>query len=160
MKKIRCSYYRLLSLIILITILASLFLIRPIPFAQKAAAEHREFEVKKFEEKITIPSNNYQAIDINFQEGKKLEVIFTLQVKQDLPIDIWFVNEDNYMLLSGGAQFLYFMDGTAQQISYTKKIVTLSAHENYKLVMTNYYNSGLLVLSILLKQNETIIHGP
>ena len=113
------------------------------------AAEHKEFDVKEFSEKITILRNDHQAMDFNFQEGKELEIIYTVQVKDELPIDIWFINEDNYLLLSGGAQFLYFMDGTSQQVSYTKNVVTLTKHDNYKLVMTNYYSNQTVEVNVV-----------
>ena len=113
------------------------------------AAEHKEFDVKEFSEKITILRNDHQAMDFNFQEGKELEIIYTVQVKDELPIDIWFINEDNYLLLSGGAQFLYFMDGTSQQVSYTKNVVTLTKHNNYKLVMTNYYSNQTVEVNVV-----------
>jgi len=105
------------------------------------AAEHREFESEKFNERITLAINDHKALDFEFQNGKELEIIYTIQVKQNLPIDIWFVNKDNYLLLTNGAQFLYYIDGTERETSYAKKIVTLTENDNYKLVMTNYYNN-------------------
>ena len=36
--------------------------------------EKREYEVKKFEENITIPPNAIRAIDFNLQEGEEFEV--------------------------------------------------------------------------------------
>jgi hypothetical protein len=113
------------------------------------AAKYREFEVKKFEERFTIQVNEYKAIDINFQKGQELEVIYSVQVQQNLPIDVWFVNEDHFLLLRKGTEFLYYIDATSQQSSYAKKIVNLTKHDNYKLVMTNYYNNQSVDVDIV-----------
>ncbi len=128
----RCSV--ILSIVFLIILLISTVF-------SEVAAEQREYETEEFQEKVTIPANTLKALDIDFQEGKELEVVFEINVKDSLPIDIWFVTEDNYLLLSGGAQFLFLLDGSAKQISNTRKIVTLTEkdHDIYKLVMTNYY---------------------
>jgi hypothetical protein len=74
------------------------------------------------------------------QEGEEFEIVFSLQVKNNLPIDIWFVTEDHYFLLVSGAQFLFFIDGSEQEVIYTKNIVSLAEHDLYKLVMTNTNN--------------------
>jgi hypothetical protein len=110
------------------------------PYLPGAIADHREFEVDKFEENLTIQPNAFQTIDFNLQEGEKIEVVFTLQVKEALPVDVWFLNEDHYLLLVNGAQFLFFIDGSEQEVTYTRKIVTLTEHDNYKLVIANYNN--------------------
>ena len=44
--------------------------------------------------------------------------------------------------------FKNFTDGTSQQVSYAKKVVTLTKHDNYKLVLTNYYNNQTVDVSI------------
>ena len=121
----------LLLLIIIIILTSSLFL--------QASAEQKVFDSEEFIENVTLSAYNYKAIDFNFQEGKSLEVVIKVKVIQELPIDIWFVNKDNYLLLTNGAQFLYFIDGTDQQVSYAKKVITLKEHDNYKLVLTNKY---------------------
>lgn len=102
------------------------------------------------------------VLDIDFQKGNEIEVVFIVKEKSNHPIDIWFVNEDNYLLLSGGAQFLFYMDGSQQQVSYVRKIVTLTEHDLYKLVITNYYNNrsvevdvGYELRTFALKTNET-----
>lgn len=99
----------------------------------------RTFEESIHEKKIVIPANAYESVDLPFDSGELQEVIFNFNVKDNLPIDFWFVNKDNYLLLTGGAQFLFFVDASGQQISYAKRIVTLTEHNNYKLVLTNYY---------------------
>jgi hypothetical protein len=142
-------YKRILCLVLLIT-----FFINYLPgefmhFTENVSAEQKVFEVQEFQEKIYIPYNGYKAIDINFLNGNELEVIFNLQVKGAFPIDIWFVNEDNYLLLTNGAQFLYFIDGTGQQISYANKIVIINEHDIYKLVMTNYNNNQTVEVDII-----------
>ena len=148
MKKKRHFYGHLLCTVLLITLLFTLQ-IEIIIFSFEAVAENRKFEAKDFEHKMTLPTNNYKAIDFKFQEGQELEIIFILQVKEALPIDAWFVNEDNYLLLVNGAQFLYIIDGTEKQITYTKKVVSLTKHDNYKLVLSNYYNNQTVEVDIL-----------
>ncbi|ODS41245.1 MAG: hypothetical protein A7315_06750 [Candidatus Altiarchaeales archaeon WOR_SM1_79] len=115
----------------------------------KINAKHKEFEVNKFDENISVPSNGLRAIDLNLQEGEKIEIVFTMQVKEGLPIDVWFLNEDHYLLLVSGAQFLFFIDGSAQEVAYTRKIVTLTEHDLYKLVITNYYNNQTIEVNII-----------
>ena len=136
------SFYRILCLILIITSFISTFF-------PNVTAKHKEFDVKELNEKVTIPRNDLRAIDFNFQDGKELEVIYTIQENQGLPIDLWFVNEDNYLLLTNGAQFLYLVDGTGKQVSYTKKVVVLTEHDNYKLVMTNYYSNQTVEVDIM-----------
>jgi len=140
--KSNSSLYRILCLVLIITSFISTFF-------PNVTAKYKEFDVKEFNEKVIIPRNDLKAIDFNFQDGKILEIIYTIQVKKELPIDIWFVNEDNYLLFTGSAQFLYFMDGTSQQVSYAKKVITLTNHNNYKLVMTNYYNNQTVEVDVI-----------
>jgi hypothetical protein len=122
---------RIICTVFLIIFLNSIIL-------SNVSAKHIEFEVKEFEEKMIIPNNNYRSYDITFVEGKELEVVFLLQEKEGLPFDVWFVNDDNYLLLTSGAQFLFFFDGSEQKTSYAKKIVTLNEYGEYKMVITNY----------------------
>ena len=129
-------------------------------------AEQKEFQLKSYDQKLQFQKNGIKSIDINYREGEKLEFVFNIQVKDNLPIDIWFVNEDNYLLLSNGAQFLFYIDGSGSQLSYAKRIVTLTEHDNYKLVMTNYYANQSIQLDIsyelclksLLKHLANIAH--
>jgi hypothetical protein len=114
----------------------------------EASAKQKEYDVEKDQQTMVIPRNDFKSMDLNFKEGKELEFVFTIEVKDNFPIDIWFVNEDNYLLLSGGAQFLFFIDGTDQKVSYAKKIVTLKEHDTYKLVLTNYYNNQSVQVDI------------
>jgi hypothetical protein len=127
-------FYRIICLV-----LTAILFLGLIPM--NVAAEHREYNTKEFNEKLTIPRNELGDIDIIFNEGDKLEVVYIIQEKQDLPVDVWFVDDDNYQLLTGGGQFYFFIDGTGKQVSYTKKIVSLSEHDDYKLVITNYYSN-------------------
>ncbi|MCK5562337.1 MAG: hypothetical protein KAJ51_17185 [Thermoplasmata archaeon] len=130
---------RVLCGILIIILLAGLIPIGSITFISEASAGTKKYDVTISQGKIPIPKDDYKTIDIIFDEGKELEVVYTVQVKDNLPIDIFFVNEDNYFLLTQNAQFLFLIDGTGQELSYTKKIVTLTKHDNYKIVMTNYY---------------------
>ena len=141
MKSIRrCD--RLFSVAGLLLICAIVFsILGSNQFLVTVIAAHREFEVEKYDENITILPNALQTIDFDLQEGEEFEIIFTLQVKEALPVDAWFVNEDHYTLLRNGAQFLYFLDGSEQEVTYVKKIVTLTEHDLYKLVITNYHNN-------------------
>jgi hypothetical protein len=132
---------------VLCLIFISIFLFSSFP--SNVAGENKEFETEKFQEKLTIPRNELQAIDFSFQDEELIEIVYKVQVKDELPVDVWFVNEDNYLLLSGGAQFLYFIDGSDSQIAYTKKIVPLTKHDNYKLVITNYYSNQTIEVDVV-----------
>jgi len=149
MKKFRCRFSLMLCFILLVIFLGCNLPLGSTPYLLETVADHREFEVDKFEENITISPNGLQSIDFNLQEGEEFEIIFTLQVKETLPIDVWFVNEDHYLLLVNGAQFLFFIDGSEQEVTYTKKIVTLTEHDLYKLVMTNYYNNQTVEVNVI-----------
>ncbi len=138
----------MLSCIIFTVLLIGLIPLGQISFNSEAAAEHKEYETEGFSVNITIPKNTYKSVDVSFITGNSLEVVYTLQVKDNLPVDAWFVNNDNYLLLSGDAQFLFFMDGTGQQVSYMKRIVTLTKYDNYKLVITNYYANQTVEVNI------------
>lgn len=149
MKSIRrCDGYKLYPVIISILI-ATLFLFGSDQFQTMATADYNEFEVEKYDENITISPTTHEAINLDLQEGEEFEIIFTLQVKESLPIDVWFVNKDHYTLLSNGAQFLYFIDGSDQEVTYTRKIVTLTEHDLYKLVITNYYNNQTVEVNVI-----------
>lgn len=134
-------FNRRLCLILIICLLVSSML-------PGVVAKSKKFDTEEFEEKITIPRNEFREIDFAFKDGKELEIIYTIQEKQGLPIDVWFVSEDNYLLLTSGAQFLYFIDGTDQEVSYTKKIVVLKEYDDYKLVMTNYRSNQTVEVDI------------
>ncbi|UCE73204.1 MAG: hypothetical protein JSV56_09215 [Methanomassiliicoccales archaeon] len=148
MIKIRCRGGLLLISILSIIFLVSHTLLGPSPFLQEVTADHREFEVEKFDVNITISPDSLQYIDMNLQDGEEFEVVYTLQVKENLPIDIWFVSEDNYLLLVNDAQFLYYFDGTEKQVTYTTKFVSVTKTDLYKLVMTNYYNNQTVEINI------------
>ena len=60
-----------LSFILIILILA-------IHFFLSMTAVHKEIDATEFNEKLIIPSNKYKAIDITFQEGEELEIIFMI----------------------------------------------------------------------------------
>lgn len=149
MKSIRRCDRNVLYLTILLIFVIIFSLLGSNQFLITVAADQREFEVEKFDENITISPNALQGIDMDLQEGEKIEVIFTLVVKEELPIDVWFVNEDHYTLLSNGAQFLYFIDGSEQEVTYTRKIVTITEHDLYKLVITNYYNNQTVETNVI-----------
>lgn len=137
--KINESYWgRRLCLILVIIIIAGFLPIQSV-------AEQREYKVEKYQEKINIPASSIKSIELNFQEGEELEFVFSLQIKEGLPIDVWFVNDDNYILFVNGGEFLFFIDGSAQQITFTRKIVTLTNYDVYKLIFANYNNQSLEV---------------
>jgi hypothetical protein len=140
-KLFKCPFYRRLYFTPLIIFLFIIFYIGSPFFSFEGTAEYKEFEIREFQDSKTIPPNKMVVLDIDFQKGNEIEVVFSVKERNNLPVDIWFVNEDNYLLLSGGAQFLFYIDGSQQQVSYTRKIVTLTEYDLYKLVITNYYNN-------------------
>jgi hypothetical protein len=100
---------------------------------QNASALTREFE-----ENITVESNGSRVLDLSFSAGEELELIFYLEVEQGLPIDVWFVNYANYVRLVDGREFLFFIDGSQQEVTKATKIVTVTQHDAYALVFANY----------------------
>jgi hypothetical protein len=145
MKKNGSRGILILHFIVIIIFLTSYISHGPSPLYWEATAGNREFDIEAFDENISIAPFTLESIDIAFQEGCEFEVIFTLQVKENLPIDVWFMNEDNYLLLTSNAQFLFYIDGSEEQVTYTKNIVSLTEHDLYKLVMANYNNQTVVV---------------
>jgi hypothetical protein len=119
----------------LLILLADSLLMKTNPLIPIASAPTREFE-----EDITIPSNEFYILELGFSEGDELELIFTLEVEQSLPIDVWFVNYANYVRLVDGNEFLYFIDGSGQEITQAQKVVSVTQHGPYNLVLANYNN--------------------
>jgi hypothetical protein len=121
--------------IFLLTLVADTLLMGSTPFYQEASALPREFE-----QNITILANDMQALELVFGQGDELELIFSMGVQQDLPIDVWFVNYANYIRLVDGNEFLFFIDGSQQEIKTAQKVVTVTHHDSYALVFANYNN--------------------
>jgi hypothetical protein len=88
MKKSGCRFSLMLCFILLITFVVSLRPLGSTPYLLGAVADHIEFEAEEFEENLTIQPNTFRAIEANLQKGEKIEVVFTLQVKEGLPIDV------------------------------------------------------------------------
>ena len=106
--------------IILIWFLIIILIIGIIPcesshFLMKAHGEYKEFKTEKFNENITLSYGVIKALDFNLEKGKEFEIVYTVQVKEVLPIDLWLVNEDNYLLLVSDVNFLYYIDGSDQE---------------------------------------------
>lgn len=108
-------------------------------------AEQREYDSDTFEEKLIIPASSLQTVDLKFKKGEELEFIYALRVKQDLPIDIWFVNDENYNLFVGGGEFKFYIDGSQQQVIFTKNIVSVTEYDDYRLILANYNNQTIEV---------------
>ncbi len=125
---------------LLIMIVDSLFL-ESNPIFQSACAPSREFH-----QNITVAANDFQVLELQFQQGDELELIFSVEVKQQgMVIDVWFVNYANYVRLVDGNEFLFFIDGSAQEISKATKIVSVTQHDAYALVFANYNNVSVEV---------------
>ena len=111
----------------------------------QSAAEHREYDDEKFQEKLIIPASSLKTIDLEFIEGEELEFIYGLQVKEGLPIDVWFVNDENYNKFVGGGEFSFFIDGSEQNVIADTKIVGVKEYNSYKLILANYNNQTIEV---------------
>ena len=138
MKKKKCYKREILYLILIIILLINLLL-------PNVVAEHREYDVEIYEDKIIIPGSSLKTIDIEFTEGDELELIYTLKVKQDLPIDVWFVDDDNYYIFVAGGEYYYYIDGSAQQVSFAREVVAVSEYDIYQLILANYNNQTIEV---------------
>jgi hypothetical protein len=126
--------------ILLLILVADPLLRSPTPFYETASAYTREYEWD-----ITIPADDFQALELSFRKGDELEFIFSLDVKEDLPIDIWFVNYANYVRMVDGHDFLFYIDGSGQDIKQVQKVVTVTQHDSYRLVLANYNNESVNV---------------
>lgn len=128
-------------------------------FSQKASAVPREFE-----ENITVQSNQIVPLDLLFTQGDELELIFEMEVKEDLPVDIWFVDYANYVRLVDGNEFLYFIDGSGQELKMAAKVVTVTQYGTYELVFANYNNVTVEVnlkydINVYPEEEETTPDG-
>jgi len=108
--------------------------------SQEASAVPREFE-----ENITIPSGQIVPLDLLFTQGDELELIFDMEVKENLPVDIWFVDYANYVRLVDGHEFLFFIDGSGKDLKKAQKVVTITLKGTYELVFANYNNDTVEV---------------
>lgn len=104
-------------------------------FSQNASGVEREYE-----ETITIEPDKIMVLDLSFSEGEEMELIFYVEVEQELPIDVWFVNYANYVRLIDNRTFLFFIDGSQQDVTKATKIITVTQHDAYALVFANYNN--------------------
>jgi len=102
-----------------------------------ASAEQKIIEVNRYTEELTISTNQLKSVDLDFIKGKELEVIFTVNVKDNYQIDVWFLNDENYYLMANGAQYLFYIDGSAKKVPYMKRIVVLEDNGIYNLVFHN-----------------------
>lgn len=128
----------ILLIIFVINILFGSFSVIPHTPIHAVSARTMEFETN-----VTVPANSTTALDFEFLQGEEFELIFTFQVKEKLPIDVLFVNDDNYMLFLAGGQFLYYIDGSGQQLMQATKIVTVTQIDTYNLVFANYNNQSV-----------------
>ena len=131
MKKYTCDWGRRLLIIFLFGLIIC-------PISIKTIAEHREYDSEKFQGTISITANALKTIDLKLQEDKELEFIYSLQVRQKLPIDVWFMNDDNYNKFVEGGEFLYYIDGSQQNVTISSNIVKVKTPDEYKLVLANY----------------------
>lgn len=127
-------------ILLLLILVANPLLRSSTPFYETASAHTRELE-----RDITIPADDFQTLELLFRKGDELEFIFSLDVKQDLPIDIWFVNYANYVRMVDGHEFLFYIDGSGQDIKQAQKVVTVTQHDSYWLVLANYNNQSVNV---------------
>jgi hypothetical protein len=110
-------------------------------FYQGAVAPIREFH-----ENITIPAYNFSVLQLQFNEGQELELIFSLFVKQqDKVIDVWFINSWEYDKFIAGENFRHFRDGSAEGISVASKVVSVTQYGLYLLVLANFNNTAVEV---------------
>ncbi len=133
MKENKCYWGRKVCLILIF-----ILLVCSLPI--QSAGEHREYDDEKFQDKLIIPASSLKTIDLEFKEGEELEFIYGMQVKEGLPIDVWFVNDENYYPFVGGGEFKFYIDGSQQQVIFTKNIVSITEYGDYRLILANYNN--------------------
>lgn len=108
--------------------------------SQNTSAVPREFQTN-----ITVESNKIIPLELDFVNGDELELIFEMEVKENLPVDVWFVDSTNYVRLSDRNEFLYFIDGSGRDLKQAQKVVTITQHGQYDLVFANYNNVSVEV---------------
>jgi len=146
MKKTRCRLRQKLYIFFLIILISSFIFMESSLIYQNAAAdtvtntkiEPREYKATANQEMLIIEPNDLKTIDLYFQGGQALEFIFKLYVQEELPIDIWFVNDENYTKFINGNDYNYFIDGSEEQVIFTTKIISLTEYDTYKLILANY----------------------
>ena len=111
------TYISIILLVFLLSLVIDSLLVDSYIFYRNASAPDREFQ-----ENITIPTNELQVLNLVFTEGDELELIFTIQVEQELPIDVWFVDSVNYVRLVDGNEFVYFIDGSDQEVTLPRRL--------------------------------------
>ncbi len=141
------NYIFVVMIVFLLSLVADSFLTDPNIFYQDASAPTREFE-----ENITIlpydptnPGNNRAFFELGFSQEDELEFIFTLKVKENLPIDFWFVNYANLVRLVDERPFLFFIDGSDQNVTQASKVISLTVYDVYTLVFVNNNNVSVEV---------------
>jgi hypothetical protein len=139
MRKKTTNFVLVIMLVFLLSLVADSVIFESNLFYQGAVAPVREFH-----ENVTIPANDFSVLELQFNQGQELELIFSLEVKQQgKTIDVWFVNYANYVRLVDGNEFLFFMDGSAQEISKATMIVSVTQYDAYALVLANYNNASV-----------------
>jgi hypothetical protein len=127
-------------LLLVTFIFISVLFIEPIITGPALLIENACAPDREFQQDISIPSNELQFLELVFGKGDELELIFTVEVEQELPIDVWFVDSVNYVRLRDGNEFLYLIDGSEQEITKASKVVSVTQHGTYVLVLANYNN--------------------
>jgi hypothetical protein len=154
------NYIIVIMVIFLLGLIADSLVTETNIFYQDAVAPGREFN-----ENVTIPANDFGVLELQFQKGTELELIFSLEVKQEgKVIDVWFVNYANYVRLVDGNEFLFFIDGSAQEITKATKIVTVMQYDAYALVLANYNNVSVDVyltydINVYPQEEDTSTNG-
>jgi len=93
--------------------------------------EPREYKATANQEMLIIEPNDLKTIDMYFQNGQALEFIYKLYVQEEFPIDVWFVNDENYTKFINGNEYKYFIDGSEKQVIFTTKVVSLTEYDSY-----------------------------
>lgn len=86
----------------------------------------------------TIDEDSYWYMTIPFFNGDYITLSYTIEVQNNIYIDVMLLNEENYNKYRNDQSFSYYRDGTDFNTIYTNvPSISLSTHDNYYLVVDN-----------------------
>lgn len=93
----------------------------------------------------TIDEDYYWYTPIEFFSGDYFTLSFTIDVQNDMYIDVILLNEENFNKYKNHDSFSYYK-GTDFNTIYTKASITFYTHDNYYLVVdnTDYPSNGAM----------------
>lgn len=109
----------------------SMLMIVALPWMPSASADEME-GVK------TVDAGHGWGQSVAFFSGDYFTLSFTIDVQNDVYIDVLLLNEENYNKYRNGQSFSYYTEGTDFNTLYKKvSSITFYTHDNYYLAVDN-----------------------